>query len=132
MYIRYRKGLRSDAFEVRDVRHFCVYEEPDEVDDGVKGFSVCDAGMEFLENFANEAIEYRAALALAGTDRDFFNIKKKCDDKRVCDWTWEHFHLQWFRTREAAQAALLAICQALDAGKQYFDLTLYDENGKLE
>ena len=58
---------------------------------------------------------------------DFYAI---CDASVEPDESMKE--LAYFNSPQAALKVFHEICVALDVGKQYFDLTAYDENGNLE
>lgn len=130
MYIKYRIG--SGSYEVRDIRYFTIRAETCELENGseVEGASICDGAAKRAADFGDLAIQAHASY-FAGKNTVRPNSEKRADviwlDE---DWADESF-LAWFQSKVAAQKVLDEICKALENGKQFFDLTKYDESGNL-
>lgn len=133
MYIRYRNQGTLDAIELRDIRFFCVRESGGlKEEDGteIQMYSICDASQESTAQLCNEAVESLASYLLGGEDKVFDNLKYRKDIIRISeDITLAE--LADYRSKAAAFKVFNALCVALEEGKNYFDLTKYDENGNL-
>jgi len=125
MYIRYFTAGPINYADVRDVRHFHI----ERLDSGA---AIVDAMAERSAYFGNEAIKSLASYLLGGKDK----VEPTCrirDDVISIDLEYASFseELAIFDSAEAAAKVLDEICKALASGKQYFDLTLYGDDGNL-
>lgn len=135
MYIKFKNEFGRP--EVRDVRHFDIRSVDCGEEDGstTHGAELVDMGFELAADFVDAAVEYACGLLLGGrSDVDRVRCRKENAPVSVVK-TYSHFcpdmaALAWFRSWEAAEEVREHICEALDAGKQFFDLTRYGEDGK--
>jgi len=136
MYIRYRDSSNptntAESIVVRDIRWFCI--EPQTIDDHgtkIEGAAICDGMMNNAVAFGNAAVEYLAGYIL-GNEKVFPNGKLRKNVIPIGDGGIDFYSdLAWFESMEIACMILDKICQAMDEGKQFFDLTQYGEDGKL-
>ena len=136
MYIRYRDTHypidTAEGIVVRDIRWF--YIEPQTIDDHgtkIEGAAICDGMMNNAVTFGNAAVEYLAGYML-GDEKVFPNGKRYKSVLPIGDGGGDFYSdLAWFESIEIARLVLDKICQAMDEGKQFFDLTQYGEDGKL-
>lgn len=132
MYIRYldqnsdQKSIESIV--VRDVRWFCINPRIT-ANDEVDGFCICDDMVNKANVFGNALVEYLACFLLDGDEKVFPGCRVRKDVLPIGDGDG-NFELAWFESQEAALSVLEKICLALDAGKQFFDLTQYGADGK--
>ncbi len=133
MYIRYWEMGSLDSIEVRDVRHFCIVPEECGMEDGslVDGASIYDKSPEIAEDLANNFIQSLSSYLLGGEEKVFVGFKKRTNVFSVEGFSEDYGQLAWFESSAAAKKVLDEICKALDAGKQFFDLTLYGDDGNL-
>lgn len=135
MYIKYHDPV-TRAIQVRDVRHFAIYSQDCEEEDGsvTHGAAIYDGMVERAACFAGVAVESAAAFLLDSTEavwrmqhrrRDpVLSVSRYYDDAEVAE-------LAWFNSRDAAEAVMEDICEALAYGKQFFDLAEYGEAGNV-
>lgn len=133
MYIKFcGMGSHSTNAEIRDVR--CFYTCPEEcgMEDGsvVDGVTLCDGAIEDTAQFTDLAIQSLASY-LIGIKKVWPDCRKREDIIYIDDFWSDRRGLAWFRSQEAAQRVLDEIGRALDAGKQFFDLTKYGDDGQL-
>lgn len=134
MYIRYRNVGTLNEIEVRDVRFFRIADAGEiELEDGSEAdsFSICDASVGLAVNSGNQAIQSLASYLLGSKEKVFDGCCLRKDvfslEENEC-----LSELAVFLSKEAAIKVLDEICAAMEAGKQFFDLTRYDENGNLK
>ena len=131
MYIRYWNPAYVGHFLVKDVRYFGI-EDAGEDEDGVNLYAICDLTIDSLSRQCNDAICSLATHILGGDEKILRGAMYRDGIRCVNhDDEWKE-DLAFFNSPQAAIKVLNEICAALDAGKQYFDLTVYDESGNLE
>ena len=117
MYVRYVGGNVFDVPDVRDVRHFSIrsiagHSNPDD-----ERMELYDAGLVLPSALGDTAIKRMTTSQERETTLETF----------VDEFNGLHI----FNNKEAAMRVLDEICKAIDAGKRYFDLTQYNDNGEL-
>lgn len=135
MYIKYRYS--EAGYRVRDVRHFAIRRSSCEEADGslTDGAEIYDAGREEAADFADTFAAYQASLIADDAERV---EAMSLSDRNPVDSLWDVYAneisddsaLAWFRSRLAADKVMGHLCEALAAGKQFFDMTRYGEGGE--
>ena len=136
MYIKYLDDLQRP--NVRDVKHFALRNSECEEEDRfiTEGAELFDAGYEERGGFADACVEYACGLLLGGMDEvDKVRYRRGNRDGSVTH-IYECYNpgvtsLHWFNCFEAAEQVLDELCGALASGRQFFDLTIYDESGRV-
>lgn len=135
MYIRFHSP-RTNQIELRDVRHFAIRSAGNvRMENGstIECFSLCDATFEILEMYGNEVIQSLSSFLLGGEQK----VDSALESKRVIQVgdnegssVSDFSELGIFDSYEIACGLLNEICEAMKAGKTYFDLASYGSNGK--
>ena len=132
MYIRYPHPAYISRSLVRDVRFFSVEQTAAPDDEEGDFYAICDASIEPVTHYCNDVILSLSSYLLGGDEKVLVGGVKYRDDVLLLEPDESLKELAYFNSPQAALKVFNAICAALDAGKQYFDLTAYDENGNLE
>lgn len=135
MYVKYLEGLSGREI-VREVKGFCIEDEDCEEEDGgvTHGASICDAWMEEAAFFANCCAQDLAGLLLDSGEEARRRQCRMRDPAVTVDSVYQDLDLRalaWFHSREAAEVVLDELCEVLARGGQFFDLTLYGEDGRM-
>lgn len=134
MYVKYRGPCCWP--HVREVRSFAIRGQECEEVDGViiAGAELYDAGYETVAEVLDTFAEYLASLMVEDV-RQVESMREPQHNPIESvfgtygnDYT-DEATLRWFNSHDAAEKVLNDICEALSAGKQFFDLTAYGEDG---
>lgn len=133
MYIKYI-DQQTGVENVRDIRHFKIVPQKCKELDGstTDGAVICDGSVEIMTFFADMVIESATSYAMDGAETIRRMRYRKLDPPQSVTQSYEGLQadeLAWFSSAGAAKRVLNFLCEALDAGRQYFDFTIYDEAG---
>lgn len=136
MYIKFKNEF--GRIEVRDVRRFDIRRADCEEEDGsaTHGAELYDLSFELAGDFADMAVEYACGIMLEGQSGvDAIRFRKHGAPISVAKQYTDHCPdisaLAWFHSREAAEGVLDELCGVLARGGQFFDLTIYGEDGRV-
>ena len=137
MYTKYRDPL-TGTVQVRDVRHFRIRPLDCEEEDGstTHGAVICDGFVERAAFFGGALAGEIAGLLLDGDEKVHRRRTRKTDKVVTVDDVFtgmpECEELAWFRSWEIAEKVMDKLCQVLANGRQFFDLTIYGEDGEVD
>lgn len=136
MYIRFKNEF--GRVEVRDVRRFDIRSADCEEGDGstTHGAELYDLSFEIAGDFADMVVEYACGILLKGrAEVDAIRLRRRDTPvsvaKQYTDYCPDISGLAWFNSWEAAGRVMDALCQVLARGGQFFNLTIYGEDGEV-